>query len=325
MLRPRLSTHSCHVASRFRVATPIWSQNGRAVSLATVLSVVIEACRPRQWVKNLLVFAAPLVARTLTISTVLINTTIAFFSFCAASSAMYLVNDLRDRRVDAVHPRKRLRPIASGRLSPQVAGVAAAMLVLTSVLLATLVSLDTLTVVGIYLLLTTVYSAILKRVPVVELMVLASGFVLRALAGANAANVSPSKWFLFCVLCGSLFIAIKKRYAEMPVGESSGSSTRHVLVWYSPTMLYIAARLVAGLFVLAYVGWSIAADRETIQQYALRIISAIPFAIAVARYEHQASRENGESPEDLFASDRVLQLLGVAWFALVGTSIYLAQ
>lgn len=296
-----------------------------AISLATVLSVVIEACRPRQWVKNLLVFAAPLVARSLTVSTVLIDTTIIFFSFCAASSAMYLINDLCDRLVDAVHPRKRLRPIASGRLSPHAAGVAAAILVLVSVSLATLVSLDTLAVVGIYLLLTTVYSAFLKRVPVVELIVLASGFVLRALAGAYAANVPPSKWFLFCVLSGSLFIAIKKRYAEMPVGALNGSSTRHVLVWYSPTVLNIATRLVGGLFVLAYLGWSIAADRETIQQYALRIISAIPFAIAVARYEHEASRKDGESPEDLFASDRVLQLLGVAWFTLVSASIYLAR
>lgn len=290
-----------------------------------MLSVVIEACRPRQWVKNLLVFAAPLVARTLTVSTVLIDTTIAFFSFCAASSAMYLINDLRDQQVDAVHPRKRLRPIASGRLSPHAAGVAAAVLALVSVLLATLVSLDILAVVGIYLLLTTVYSAFLKRVPVVELIVLASGFVLRALAGAHAANVPPSKWFLFCVLSGSLFIAIKKRYAEMLIGTSNGSSTRHVLIWYSPTVLYIAARLVGGLFILAYVGWSIAADRETIQQYALRILSAIPFAIAVARYEHEASRENGESPEDLFASDRVLQLLGMAWFVLVSASIYVAR
>lgn len=290
-----------------------------------VLSVVIEACRPRQWVKNLLVFAAPLAARTLTDTTVVIDTTIAFVSFCAASSAMYLVNDLRDRNADAVHPRKCMRPIASGRLSPRLAGFLAMMLMLTSVILAMLVSLDTLSVVSIYLLSTTVYSAFLKRIPIVELVVLASGFVLRALAGAFAAHVPPSKWFLLCVLFGSLFIAIKKRYAEMPAVAANGSSTRHVLVWYSSTVLRTMARFVGGLFVLAYLGWSITADHQTIQQYLLRIFSAMPFAFAVARYEHQASGENGESPEDLFASDRVLQILGMTWFALVSASIYLAQ
>lgn len=290
-----------------------------------MLSIVIEACRPRQWVKNLLVFAAPLVARTLTEMTVVIETTIVFVSFCAASSAMYLVNDLRDRAADAVHPRKRMRPIASGRLSPRTAGVVAGMLLLASVLIATLVSLDILAIVGVYLLLTTVYSAFLKRIPILELILLASGFVLRALAGAFAANVPPSKWFLLCVLFGSLFIATKKRYAEMSVGASNGSSTRHVLAWYSSAVLHIAVRLIGGLFILAYLGWSIAADHQTIQQYALRIFSAVPFAIAVARYEHQASGDNGESPEDLFASDRILQLLGVTWFALVSASIYLAR
>jgi decaprenyl-phosphate phosphoribosyltransferase len=289
-----------------------------------VLSVVIEACRPRQWVKNLLVFAAPLVARTLNESTVVIDATVAFISFCAASSAMYLINDIQDRNADAVHPRKRLRPIASGRLSPQFAGLTATMLALVSVVLATLVSTGTLVVVCIYLLSTIVYSMYLKKIPILELLVLASGFVLRALAGAFAAHVPPSKWFLLCVLFGSLFIAIKKRYAEMSVA-ANGSSTRHVLAWYSAEVLHIVARLIGGLFVLAYLGWSIAADHQTVEQYVLRIFSALPFAIAIARYEYEASGENGESPEDLFASDRVLQLLGVAWFTLVSTSIYVTQ
>ncbi len=289
-----------------------------------MLLVVIEACRPRQWVKNLLVFAAPLVARTLNESTVVIDATVAFIAFCAASSAMYLINDIQDRNADVVHQRKRLRPIASGRLSPQIAGLTATMLALVSVVLATLVSTGTLVVVSIYLLSTIVYSMYLKRIPILELIVLASGFVLRALAGAFAAHVPPSKWFIGCVLFGSLFIAIRKRCAEMPVGTRV-SPTRHVLAWYSAEVLHILARFTGGLFVLAYLGWSIAADHHTVEQYVLRIFSALPFAIAVARYENEASGEKGESPEDLFASDRVLQLLGVAWFTLVSTSIYVAQ
>jgi decaprenyl-phosphate phosphoribosyltransferase len=110
----------------------------------------------------------------------------------------------------------------------------------------------------------------------------------------------------------------------MPV-DTNGSPTRHVLIWYSADVLHLMARLTGGLFVLAYLGWSIAADHQTVGRYVLRIFSAFPFAVAVARYEYQASGENGESPEDLFASDRVLQLLGVAWFTLVSTSIYVAQ
>jgi decaprenyl-phosphate phosphoribosyltransferase len=275
-------------------------------------------------VKNFLVFAVPLVARALTDTTVVIDTTLAFVAFCAASSGMYLVNDLRDRSTDVVHPRKSLRPIASGRLSSHDAEIAAALLVIVSVILAALVSLGTLGVVCAYLLSTTVYSAFLKRIPILELLVLASGFVLRALAGAFAAHIPPSKWFLLCVLFGSLFIAIKKRFAEMPVAANR-SSTRHVLVWYTSAMLETTARFAGGIFILAYLGWSIAADHQTIQQYTLRIFSVVPFAIAVARYDRQASGESGESPEDLFASDRVLQLLGVTWFALVSASIYLAR
>lgn len=289
-----------------------------------MLLVVIEACRPRQWVKNLLVFAAPLMARTLNEMPVVIDTTIAFISFSSASSAMYLINDIQDRSADAVHSRKRLRPIASGRLSLKIAGVTAATLAIVGVILATLVSLGTLVVVSIYLISTMVYSMYLKRIPVLELIVLASGFVLRALAGATAAHVPPSKWFLLCVLFGSLFIAIRKRSAEMPLDDDS-SLTRHVLVWYSSNVLHAMARFVGGLFVLAYLGWSIAADHKTDTQYVSRIFSALPFAFSVARYEYKASGKNGESPEDLFASDRVLQLLGVAWFTLVSISIYMAQ
>lgn len=289
-----------------------------------MLFAVIETCRPRQWVKNLLIFAAPLVARTLNEITVVVDTTIMFVAFCAASSAMYLVNDIQDRNADAVHPRKRRRPIASGRLPPHIAGITATMLALVSLILASFVSLGSFLVVTIYLVSTTVYSSYLKRIPILELIVLASGFVLRALAGATAAHVPPSKWFLLCVLFGSLFIAIKKRFAEMPAA-STDSSTRHVLVWYSPHVLNFMARIIGVLFVLAYLGWSIAADHRNPEQFALRIFSTTPFAVAVARYEHKASGENGESPEDLFASDRVLQLLGVAWFTLVSTSIYVAQ
>jgi decaprenyl-phosphate phosphoribosyltransferase len=276
-----------------------------------VLTVAIEACHPRQWVKNFLVFPIPLVARALTDTTAVIDTTIAFVSFCAASSGMYLVSDLRDRNTDVVHPRKILRPIASGRLSSHDAGVAVTLLVIVSVILAALVSLGTLGVVCTYLISTTAYSAFLKTVPILELFVLASGFLLRALAGASAAHIRPPKWFLLCVLFGLLFIAIKKRYADMPFA-AHGSSTRHVLDWYSSTVLHVTARFAGGVFVLAHLGWSIAADHQTIQQYALRIFYAVPFVIAVTRYEHRASGNNGESPEDLFASDRVLQLLGAA-------------
>lgn len=289
-----------------------------------MLPVVVEACRPRQWVKNLLVFAVPLVSRALTDTTVVIDTTIAFVAFCAASSGMYLINDLRDRDADVGHPYKSLRPIASGRLSSRDAGVASALLVISSVVLAALVSLGTLFTICLYLVSTTVYSVFLKRVPILELLMLASGFVLRALAGAFSAHMPPSKWFLVCVMFGSLFIAMKKRYAEMP-GDTSGTKTRHVLDWYTPAVLEISARIVGAVFILSYLGWSIASDHQTIQQYVFRIISVVPFASAVVWYDYQASGKSGESPEDLFASDRVLQFLGASWFALVSASIYLAR
>lgn len=290
-----------------------------------MIRLVVEACRPKQWIKNALVLAAPLVSRTIFESAVLPKILLIFLSFCLVSSSMYLINDLRDRVADSVHRTKCSRPIASGRLSPVVAWRFAVGLAIVGLLVAASVSTVAFAVVAVYAVITSAYSLYLKRIPILELLIVSSGFVLRALAGAATADVPPSRWFIACILSGSLFVAIKKRYAELVDTPIGSASTRKVLKVYKASTLRIAARAGALFFVLTYAGWAVFVDESGVGGLALRLLSTVPLAGAAIRYEHSSSQSEGEAPEDLFGSDRVLQLLGLLWIVLVGASIYLAK
>ena len=179
-----------------------------------------------------------------------------------------------------------------------------------------MVSLTTVTVVSAYLLSTAMYSVFLKRIPFIELLVLASGFVLRAIAGAYASDVVPSMWFLGCILCGSLFVALRKRYTEFQMGNSILVSTRLVLTKYSESMLRIMSQIAGGVFVFTYTGWAVATTNEITKQSVLRIASVVPFAAAVVWFERKTTQERGEAPEDIFINDRLLQILGLFWFGI---------
>ena len=130
-------------------------------------------------------------------------------------------------------------------------------------------------------------------------------------------------WFLGCILCGSLFVALRKRYTEFQMGNSVLVSTRLVLTKYSESMLRIMSQIAASVFVFTYTGWAVATTNEVTKQSVLRIASVVPFAAAVVWYERRTTQEQGEAPEDIFINDRILQILGLFWFGLVGASIYL--
>lgn len=176
---------------------------------------IVHSLRPKQWLKNLLVFAAPLAAGTLMDTTVLAGTVVAFVAFCLAASATYLVNDLRDVEVDRLHPHKRFRPIASGALDARFAAAAAVVLLIAALGLSFWQSIGLGWTVLAYVAATLSYSLGFKHEPVLELLLLSLGFMLRAIAGGVATGIPLSQWFLIVAGFGSLFMAAGKRYSEM--------------------------------------------------------------------------------------------------------------
>lgn len=218
---------------------------------------LLHAMRPRQWVKNLLVFAAPAAAGVVFHSGPFARCVAAFFIFTAASSATYLVNDIVDRDADRLHPVKRHRPIASDQVSPPVAWVAAAVLLAGSLAGAAALAGGVLVgVVGAYVVITLAYSFGLKHVPVIELACVASGFVLRAVAGGAAVHVPLSPWFLLVTSFGALFIVAGKRSAEHEVMGEERAVHRAALGEYPAPFLRMVRMLAASVAVTAYCLWA---------------------------------------------------------------------
>lgn len=270
--------------------------------------------RPKQWIKNLLVLAAPLAAGELDDSRILAVTAVAALAFCLGSSAVYLVNDSVDVRSDRLHPQKRYRPIAAGELSVRTALIAAAVLATCALVIATVANGMLGVVLGVYLLLQVAYVGGLKHQPVLDIAVVASGFLLRAVAGGVAADLPISQWFLLVAAFGSLFIVAGKRYSELrTVGADAG--TRASLVRYTQSYLRFIWSVCASVTIMAYSLW---AFREPeIGGVAWHALSIGPFVLGLMRYAVDIDAGRAGDPEEIVWNDRVLQLLGVAWLALV--------
>lgn len=275
--------------------------------------------RPHHWIKNLLVFAVPLAAGALLQADVLLATSAAFVSFCAAASATYLVNDVVDAERDRQHPQKRRRPVASGALPARTALVAAGVLALAGLAVAWGVSPALGWVVSAYLVLTVAYSRWLKAEPVIELALLAAGFLLRAVAGGAATGLPISMWFLLVAGFGSLFVASGKRYSEL-IGADPGLSTRAVLEGYTPTFLRFVWGITAGVTITAYGLW--AADLSRTGEPSWEAASVIPFALGVLKYGQVIDGGQAEAPEEVLLSSRWLQVLAVAWLVLFAVGVF---
>lgn len=293
-----------------------------ATTTATSARPWIRLLRPRQWAKNALVFAAPLGAGMLLEPSVLRDTLTAFLAFSAAASAMYALNDVADADRDRAHPTKRLRPVAAGDISPRAAVGAGLILGLVSLGLALWVSPGLALVLAIYILVTVAYSARLKHVPVVDMIIVASGFVLRAIAGGVAADVPISSWFLIVTSFGALFVVAGKRYAEFTGLTGNGGSHRPSLDSYSPEYLRHVLTLSAGLAAIAYCLWAFEVPREGTSQMLMQL-SIVPFVTALLRYGHIIMQGEGGEPEEVFLKDRELIVLGALWLALFASGVSL--
>jgi len=284
---------------------------------------VIAAMRPRQWLKNVLVFAAPLAAGSIFEPDVLVPSLVAFVAFCLMASATYLVNDVRDVDSDRDHPAKRHRPIAAGELSASTATAVAAVLAVLSLGLGIAVNIGLFGVLLAYAAFTLSYSLVLKNEPVVELTLLAMGFLLRAIAGGVAAELPISPWFLIVAGFGSLFMAAGKRFSELLRSDAAAeagtdvSSRRRSLDGYTSSYLRFVWGIAAGITVTAYCLWAFEVSQAP-ATLPWAQWSVLPFVLAILRYAVDVDRGSAEAPEDVVLHDRALLAMGAIWLVLFG-------
>lgn len=288
--------------------------------------LLVRALRPRQWIKNLLVFVAPAAAGVLGHWSTSFRLVGAFFVFCAVASGHYLLNDVIDAEQDRQHPRKRDRPIASGALAPSTALFVALALVVLGVVGAVLIGPGGFViVVAAYFALNVAYTLRLKNEPIVELAIVAAGFVLRAVAGGVVAHVHLSTWFLVFTSFAALFLITGKRYAEHArLGDSKGAH-RSVLDEYSESFLRSTLIIAASVTLATYCLWAFSRSGLIAHagHHAVWIeLTAVPLVLAVLHIFRLLDAGQGGEPELLALHDRILQLYGVMWVALMAVGLY---
>lgn len=283
---------------------------------------LVRTLRPKQWLKNVLVFAAPGAAGVLDQPRELWLTTITFVAFCCAASGIYVWNDLLDVDADRRHPTKRFRPIAAGELSVGAARAAGVLLPLAALALSTATGRwQTPAVIALYVALTVTYSIWWKHIAVVDLVAVASGFVLRAAAGAVAVDVPMSRWFILCITFGSLFIVGGKRYAELQhLGDEA--ETRPALRSYTRGFLQMVLAVSCGGALISYCVWAFETSESADPALPWYELSIVPMMVALFRYLLMLDRGDGGAPEDVFTSDHVLLLAGAAWVLVYGVAVY---
>jgi decaprenyl-phosphate phosphoribosyltransferase len=289
-------------------------------SLPTAL--VVEA-RPKQWVKNVLVFAAPGAAGVLDDPSYLWRALLIFVAFCMVSSGTYYWNDILDHASDRNHPTKRFRPIAAGEIPLGLARVVGTVLLVGGIALAAVPRPQAAIVAGAYVITTTLYSSMLKHVAVVDLVTVASGFVLRAIGGAVATQLPMSTWFLLTISFASLFIVTGKRYAELrELGDAA--QTRSTLDDYSLGYLRTVLSVSCGAALVTYCIWAFETKEIAGAGWPFYELSIVPMATALLRYTLVLEQGHGAAPEEIFVADRTLQVLGAVWVFVFGLGVYVA-
>ena len=289
----------------------------------STVATIVRSARPRQWVKNVLVFA-PLVFAQQALEPRAVGRSLAAFAlFCLASAAVYLVNDMLDCEQDRQHPRKRLRPIAAGELSPAAAGAAAAVLGAAALAGAALVGTGLALVLGAYLGISLAYARLLKHVVIVDVMTLASGFVLRVVAGGVATGVPLSLWLLLCTSLLALFLGFGKRRHELVLLEINASSHRPILAEYSPYFLDQLIAVVTTSTLVTYALYTM--DPAVHQKLGTPYLPlTIPFVLyGIFRYLYLVhQKQEGGDPSQIVFSDRPLLVNVLLWIATAFFILY---
>ncbi|MEZ2657681.1 decaprenyl-phosphate phosphoribosyltransferase [Aneurinibacillus aneurinilyticus] len=284
---------------------------GKVYSSSAMPVLLFRQLRPKQWTKNLLVFAALIFSFPNVNTEMLIRSVVAFFLFSFVSGCVYILNDFVDREADRQHPKKRYRPMASGALNPYVALVFGAILLVCSLALATYLEPRFGLVLFVYFVMNVAYSFRLKHVVIVDVMIIALGFVFRALGGGLVIEVPVTPWFFICTLLLALFLAISKRRHELILLENNMGSHRKVLDKYSKDLLNQLNSIVTTATIMSYGLFTFTSGRT---QY---LMVTIPFVIyGIFRYLYLIHIEDkGGSPEEVLLKDKHI-LFTVILYAL---------
>jgi decaprenyl-phosphate phosphoribosyltransferase len=289
---------------------------------ANLLVGVVKAMRPRQWLKNILVAAAPLAAwgtdAHYNYRDVFIQIAVAFVVFSLGASSIYLVNDVRDVEADRQHPTKRFRPIAAGTVPEWLAYALSAVLAVASLGIAWLLTPNLALVMAVYIGMQLGYCFGLKHQAVIDISIVSSAYLIRAIAGGAATNTHLSQWFLLVVAFGSLFQAAGKRYAELQLAERTGAKIRKSLENYTSTYLRFVWTMSATAVVVCYGLWAFERDHGKAGWF---VVSMVPFTIAILRYAVDVDGGMAGEPEEIALRDRVLQMLFLAWIGTIGVAV----
>jgi len=283
-----------------------------------VLMHLVRLARPGHWVKNLIVLLPVVFAERMSEVGVWMRALPTALVFCLASSAVYVVNDIFDRRQDRLHPVKKHRPLAAGLVSMQAAIWEAGVLLSAAVVIALVVDVLVLAVVLAYLVMQAAYTLMLKRKMIVDVICVAIGFVLRAAAGAIAIRVEISHWLVICTFTACLFVGFCKRCNEIAtLGPAGSVNHRHTLIGYTTSLLTHLITLSAAIAVVSFLLY--ATDRRTVDNFGtVNMVYTLPVVIyAIFRFAMLSMRGSYSDPVDIFLRDWPLQLTVAAWVAMV--------
>ncbi len=296
-----------------------------------MIGALIKALRPKQWTKNLLVFAGVIFSQHLTEGPLLLRAAIGFLAFSLLSGSVYLLNDLLDVEADRQHPKKRFRPIASGRLPITAAWIALPIVASLAGVLSWWLGTGFCVVLGIYLASNVLYSYRLKHQVILDVFFIANGFVLRAIAGVEllkpvAPETQLSPWLLVCTFFGALFLAVSKRRRELLNAGSHATDQRAVLQVYTPELLDVMLTVSATSTLMAYALYTI--WPATVAKFGTEaLLLTVPFvAYGVFRYLHLVRvSELSEDPSQVLLSDRPIQATVMLFLATVAWVLYLSR
>lgn len=289
----------------------------------STLGALVEALRPAQWVKNGFIFAALIFSRSVLDWQRTTLVVLAAATFCLISSAAYLLNDILDAPEDRQHPLKRLRPVASGRLSARTAGLVAAPLAMIALAGAWALDREFFLVVATYASVNLFYSLFLKHVMLVDIFVIAAGFVLRVLGGGVVIHVEISAWLIVCTTLLALFLALTKRRHELVLLGENASDHRSSLANYSPYFLDQLIAVVTASTLMSYSLYTLSED-VAVKFPGKRLELTIPFVLfGIFRYLYLVHQnQEGGNPTRLLLTDRVLLSVVLFWAASVILIIY---
>ncbi|MCX7796906.1 MAG: decaprenyl-phosphate phosphoribosyltransferase [bacterium] len=290
----------------------------------SVVINVVKSLRPKQWIKNLLVFAGLVFSQNLFNLEAFLTTICAFFIFCLVSGSIYILNDIVDLPFDRANPLKAKRPLASGKLKITHAKLAVFILAPIALLFAYLLDYQFLLVVLLYIILQVFYSFYLKNIPIIDILVIALGSILRVIGGAIVINVTISSWLLICTILLALLLALSKRRYELVVFDEEARNKRNVLGEYNTYLLDQMISVVTSSVLIAYSLYTM--SEETVERFGTRsLIFTVPFVLyGLFRFLYLIYRKDlGDSPEGLLLLDKPLLIDVSLWILTVLILIYL--